>query len=135
MQSKVRDNRPERKFVADAALRSWLNKRKSARVPYTTPVEVLLDADKGLPESRQFITVQPRDLSQRGIAFYSDYAPCERPVIVKLGSARESLFLLARITRCERDFDDAQRRFVVGCEFVRRISISGNERTGERRRT
>ena len=122
-------------MVPEAIVRTWNNKRKSARVRCATRVGVLLEPkDDAVAESR-FTEVEVRDLSQSGIAFFSKTAPRERPVILKLSTEKETVFLLASVMRCARDFDDPQRRFVLGCKFVRRIAVPTAQRTKRNLRT
>ncbi len=111
-------------FAPDAGISVWLDKRKSPRVQYCAAVPVNANNVGGLPPAEQFESVETRDLSQKGLSFYAAKAPEDRPIILQMGAASDPVFMLARVTRCERDYDDPQRRFIVGCEFVGRVKLT-----------
>lgn len=106
-----------------AGVEVWLDKRKSQRVRYCAAIPVN-SSPTGVPENAEFETVEARDLSQNGFSFYSATAPEEPWLLVQLGDEREIVYMWARVVRCEKDYDDRQRRFIVGCQFVRQLAAS-----------
>jgi len=102
----------------DAGVLVWLDKRKSPRVRYCALLAVNANTTAEVPKDAAFESVETRDLSQKGASFYCAKAPDEPALIVQLGEPSAPLFMLARIVRCEKDYEDPQRRFIVGCEFV-----------------
>ncbi|MBM4001126.1 MAG: PilZ domain-containing protein [Planctomycetes bacterium] len=101
-----------------AGIPVWLDQRKSPRVEYTAVVPVNAASHDGAAVPSVFETVETRDLSQQGISFCAATAPADRPIVLRLGTEGAPVQMLARVTRCERDYDDPMRRFIVACEFV-----------------
>jgi len=102
----------------DAGILVWLDKRKSPRVAYCALLPVNPNLAANATKDMEFESVETRDLSQTGCSFFCSQAPDEPTLIVQLGEPPTPLFMVARIVRCEKDYDDPQRRFIVGCEFV-----------------
>ncbi len=104
--------------------RKWQTRRRHVRVQYRTSAEARIDCVEELATECGFFSVETRDLSLSGISFYSDTAPSERAILLKLGPPEDSVLILGRVTRCERDFEDPKRRFQVACTF-RQLLRSG----------
>ena len=109
-------------YVNDPGLPKLAEKRQSSRVEFCSVLEVNQQQPTSIPSKESFETIEARDLSQGGLAFYATTAPPDRWLIIRL--ADESgidRFLTAKIVRCEKDYDDDEKRFIVGCEFTGRL--------------
>ncbi|GIW94159.1 MAG: hypothetical protein KatS3mg110_2200 [Pirellulaceae bacterium] len=102
----------------------WQSRRRHVRVRFHTLAGASLDSDLHTGSPRRFVAVETRDLSMGGVSFYSPEAPTERAILLQIGPPDDTVLILARISRCERDFDDPQRRFLIGCAFERIVHRS-----------
>ncbi len=104
----------------NAGIDVWKDKRRSKRVQYCAVIPVT-HGPTPVPSRTKFVPVETRDLSQNGMSFYSQTAPEEPTIVVQLGDDRDALYYSARVVRCEKDYDDPARRFIVGCEFLHQV--------------
>jgi hypothetical protein len=76
--------------------------------------------ENGPPAS--FYHVQCRDLSARGIAFYSPKRPNAESLVVRLSAdGEEPLLVGAHVVYCNDKSGDPSFPFVVGCMFTKRL--------------
>ena len=49
--------------------------------------------------------------------------PGFKRVVARLAAPKHTVFVLARVVRCQ-PFDNGSKRFLVGCELLQRVRIS-----------
>ena len=75
-----------------------------------------------LPTSDMFLQVQCRDLSKGGMSFIWPNAADFSQVVIRLQTPGRTLGLVGRVAR-SRPLDGSDSEFLVGCEFIDRVSI------------
>jgi hypothetical protein len=109
-------------YVKDPGLTRLAEKRQSARVDFCSVLDMNQQQPTAIPSQESFESIESRDLSQGGLSFYCQTAPPDRWLIIRLADeSGVDRFLTARIVRCEKDYDDEEKRFTIGCEFTGRL--------------
>jgi hypothetical protein len=96
--------------------------RKHRRLTYPV-VQMFAAAPPGqLPELNEFQRVRCRDISQSGIAFLWEGAPCFTEVVLALGPRPEVIVVRGRVVRKE-PLNDGSGWYLVGCAFTERVRL------------
>jgi hypothetical protein len=117
------------KVVADGLGWPHDDRRTSKRMPYGCSGTVAAFLPPDIPPKEAFWMIRCRDLSRRGIAFYSPIKPSSPSLVVRLGSLDGADCLLAcRVSHCADVGTQASPQFLVGCEFLERLGecLGGN---------
>lgn len=85
-------------------------------------VRAAADWDETEAPPASYYHVQCRDLSARGIAFFSPKRPMADSLVVRLSADGEKPVLVgARVVYCNDKSGDPSFPFVVGCMFTKRL--------------
>lgn len=95
------------------------NKRRGVRRPFPF-VQRIAPYDSCLPKEANFYEVQCRDISTVGFSFQSTEVPVFSHLVVELGTEQKFAYITARVARTVGQPDGT---FLVGCEFIGRVSI------------
>lgn len=117
------DERPVR-VVPDALGVPHAERRQSTRLPYSCSGTVAAYVPPDIPPREAFWMVRCRDLSRRGIAFYSPIKPASSSLLIRLASVggHDDCLLSCRVAHCSDVGTQTNPRFLVGCEFLERVS-------------
>lgn len=108
-------------YIKDVGLPRLAEKRQSTRVDFCCSLD-MNQQDPSQIVHDAFQQIEARDLSQGGLSFYCNQAPEDRWLIIRINDETGAERLLtASIVRCEKDYDDPQKRFIIGCEFTGRL--------------
>jgi hypothetical protein len=111
------------RVVTDGSGVSPAERRHSNRMPYSSSGTVAAYSPPDVPPQEAFWMIRCRDLSPRGIAFYSPIKPPSSSLLVRLGSVGGADCLLScRVAHCSDVGTLTSPKFLVGCEFVERVS-------------
>jgi hypothetical protein len=99
-------------------------RRASQRFAYSAVQEVAACDGAQLPTSEMFRQVQCYDLSRIGMSFIWPHVPKFAQVFIRLAAPYRTICVVARVVRC-RPLDASNQRFLVGCEFLDRMAVSG----------
>ena len=96
--------------------------RSAKRWPY--PVTELLAACRQgrLPNHTMFREVVCHDLSTTGISFFLPRPPGFRLAVITLGKLTDKTSMLIRVVHSTAYDVTGHNRYLVGCQFVRRVS-------------
>ncbi len=105
-------------------------RRKSKRQKYTLIARIALCSQNELPEQLPFREVRCRNISFGGVAFYLDEKLSCETIAIEMATRPRTLRMLARVVyqlpaELFHLFDDQAEHpgeFVVGCQFLRRLS-------------
>jgi hypothetical protein len=92
------------------------------RFPYLVYQCMAPCTDQDLPTSAGFQPVLCNDLSVNGISFFVDDAPLFEFAVVSVGVLEYPVFVLCRVRHSRLVFAHHSQRYLVGCEFVKRLS-------------
>jgi hypothetical protein len=96
--------------------------RLDTRYPYGVTQFVAPVHGNTFPQPLEFQKVKCRDVSCRGVSYFSPSPPDSDQVILTLGGVPNLSFVCSRITNHrESDMDD-ETGYIVGCEFVARLA-------------
>jgi hypothetical protein len=73
------------------------------------------------PGPDEFVSVQFQELSVNGCSFLLETAPDAEAYVVALGIQPSPIYVIAQVVYALRRSNDAELRYVVGCEFTKRI--------------
>lgn len=107
-------------FVQTAAL-DREERRASPRFAYPAVKPVAPYDGVRFPTNDMFREVRFHDLSADGMSFIWPHAPDFERVVIKTAT---NLRLVARVKHC-RQLDNADREFLVGCQFTDAVQVTG----------
>ena len=105
-----------------AVLLPKLNVRDEERIPYPWWQAIAPYTGDRQPSRGDFVPVQCRDFSQHGFSFICDLPPTYPQLVVELGTRPKLIYITAEVMNCSFEDHDGQRRFRIGCRFLRRIN-------------
>jgi hypothetical protein len=100
------------------------NQRGSERREFGVRQRVAIYDGKRLPEAEAFQVVECCNISQSGIAFFWAGEPYFQRVIVELGTIGSATYIAAHVVRSCRA-DDGSQRYMVGCQFTKKVDLPG----------
>jgi hypothetical protein len=74
-----------------------------------------------VPRPEMFCPVTCHAISVHTISYYADAPPDYEFLTISVGSAPQVIFILCRVRYCREVYLDQQRRYLVSCEFTRRL--------------
>jgi hypothetical protein len=80
-----------------------------------------------IPRRSAFQPVRGCDLSPIGISFYADAPPKSNQVALMFKGRKSEAYMLARVIHMDPCLLDGQRRYLVGCQFVRSLNPEDDE--------
>jgi hypothetical protein len=96
--------------------------RAEPRYPYGVQQFVAPVHGKTFPNPTEFRQVTCRDVSRRGVSYFSTAPPHTEQLILTLGGIPRLNFVFVRITNHRADTLDGQDGYTIGCEFVARLA-------------
>jgi hypothetical protein len=97
-------------------------RRQSRRMPYSSIGAVAPYLPPDIPPEEAFWMIRCRDLSRRGVAFYSPIKPSTASLVIRLGVLDGNDCLIAcRLAHCSYVSNSGSPQYLVGCEFVERL--------------
>ncbi len=105
---------------------SWIQnseeQRSSPRVLYGYRQSIAPIINGDMPALDELTEVACKDLSGGGMSFYADNLPGYKKLLVALGPPDKLEFFLAKVIRFSRELSDGREKYLVACQFIRRIS-------------
>ncbi len=99
-----------------------IEQRSAKRWPYPAS-ELLAACGQGkLPNRSMFREVVCHDLSTTGISFFLPHPPGFRLAVITLGNSTDKTAMLIRVVHSTGHDATGHNRYLVGCQFVRRVS-------------
>lgn len=96
-------------------------RRSTQRRPFRC-IRVAADWDEANGPPGAYYQVQCRDLSARGIAFFSPRRPAADSLVIRLSAEGEQPVLVgAKVIHCDAKSGDPSFPFAVGCLFTKRL--------------
>jgi hypothetical protein len=97
--------------------------RASRRSPF--PVMQMLGpcGSWGLPTQHMFCEVRCHDLSQGGISFFLPRPPTFETAVIGLGKPPTVSYYVVKLIHF-REYGEEKERYLVGCQFISRVSHS-----------
>jgi hypothetical protein len=74
-----------------------------------------------VPHPGEFHPITCHAISVHTISFYADSPPDYKFLTISVGPARQVIFILCRVRHCREVYLDQQHRYLVSCEFMRRL--------------
>jgi len=97
--------------------------RSSPRQGYFYRQAIAPITEDGMPIFDEMSGVDCRDISGGGMSFYAESEPNYKRLLVSLGLSPNSHYFLAKVVRSSRDAEGEDERYIVGCEFIKRIYL------------
>ncbi len=80
------------------------------------------DDRSGRPDLAEFASIAPRNLSSNSMTFYCIDAPVSNTIVLLMGKLEfDPIYVSAEVTSCIEGFWERKRRYLVGCDLIRRI--------------
>jgi hypothetical protein len=93
-------------------------KRGADRRPFDSEQLIAQYNGRRIPKAWSFRLYKCRDVSTRGLSFYSDQRMANEQVIVRLGNATQAKFIVASIVRTTRTRRSDGDTYCVACKFI-----------------
>jgi hypothetical protein len=98
------------------------SERADTRYPYGVMQYVAPVVGNSFPDASEFQHVKCRDVSRRGVSYFSPEPPSTEQAILTLGGAPNLSFVCVRITNHRETVLDGETGYTIGCEFVARLA-------------
>lgn len=99
----------------------YSDRRSAVRIKYDVSYRVA-NCDGGqVPRRGDFRQVRGCDLSPIGLSFYSDAPPKTDHLALMFKGQQDEAYMLARVIHQKPCLMDGQRRYLIGCEFLRAL--------------
>ena len=97
-------------------------RRSAVRMKYDVSYWVADSDGESIPLLPEFRRVRGCDLSPIGISFYSDSPPKSEQVALMFKGQKYHSYMLARVVHHKSCLLEGQRRYLIGCHFLRSLS-------------
>jgi len=97
--------------------------RAESRTEYRQPQKIARYLSHVVPPPTSFFSVPFRDVSKGGFSFATDRLPGTPFLVVAMQAGGEStIYMKAKVVHHHENAADGEPRYVVGCQFVGRMS-------------
>jgi hypothetical protein len=94
------------------------DKRGADRRPFDSEQLIAQYNGRRIPKAWSFRLYKCRDVSTRGLSFYSDQRMSSEFVIVRLGNATQAKFIVASVVRTTRTRRPEGDTYCIACKFI-----------------